>query len=144
MDGKSMKGLFILPFAPFIGGALVALAYAPAKPQQPGTSISPGQKKPQLRKVSPSKQTVTIAPPAFRWFKSEAMAKAYCAGETVVWTDTKLKVYHSAGSYLYGRTRFGGYMCEKDTASAGFRPAAVKQDPPQCCGTKTAAGQISQ
>jgi hypothetical protein len=144
MDGMSMKGLYILPFAPFIGAAIVALAYAPAKPQQPGATISPGLKKPQPRRGAASRQSVTNAHPPFRRFKSEAMAKAYCADGTVVWTDTRLKVYHSQGSYLYGRTRLGGYMCEKESTSAGFRPAGVKQDPPECCHVKTAAEQSSR
>jgi hypothetical protein len=140
MDGNAMKGLLILTLAPFVGAALVAMAYTPGEPQHARTSIPASQKKAQALQVPPSKPA--RGHPAFKRFRSEAMAKAYCDGETVVWTDTRRKVYHLSGSYFYGRTRLGGYMCEKDTASAGFNRAGVKQDAGG--GLKTAAEQSRQ
>ncbi|MGO8952036.1 MAG: hypothetical protein ACLPWS_22495 [Rhodomicrobium sp.] len=62
-------------------------------------------------------------------FASEMEAKAHCPGETVVWANTLSKVYHFAGSRSYGQTKRGAYMCEKDTASAGFRSAKNEKRP---------------
>jgi len=56
-------------------------------------------------------------------FATEAEAKAHCPGESVVWANTRSKVYHFPGSRAYGTTKKGAYMCEKDTASAGMRSA---------------------
>ena len=54
---------------------------------------------------------------------SEAEAKAACAGDAVVWANIGTKVYHHAGAGAYGTTKRGAYMCEKDTAAAGYRAA---------------------
>ena len=56
-------------------------------------------------------------------FRTEAEAKAHCPGDTVVWANTRSKVYHYASSRKYGRTKSGAYMCEKETATAGMRAA---------------------
>lgn len=56
-------------------------------------------------------------------YGSEMEASKRCPGEAVVWVNTRSQVYHSAGSPFYGNTKNGAYMCEKDTASAGFRSA---------------------
>ncbi len=62
-------------------------------------------------------------------YASEMEAKAHCPGETVVWANTHSKIYHFAGSRSYGNTRNGAYMCEKDTAPAGFRSAKNEKRP---------------
>ena len=41
--------------------------------------------------------------------------------DTVVWVNSTSKVYHSSGSRSYGKTKTGAYMCEKESAAAGFR-----------------------
>ena len=41
----------------------------------------------------------------------------------MVWANIGTKVYHHAGAGAYGKTKRGAYMCEKDTAAAGFRAA---------------------
>ncbi len=69
------------------------------------------------------KKTRVAAAPAAGRFASEAEAKAKCPGETVVWVNTRSKIYHRAGVKAYGTTKRGVYMCEKDTAAAGFRAA---------------------
>jgi hypothetical protein len=56
-------------------------------------------------------------------FATEAEAKAHCPGQSVVWANTRSKVYHYRGAHAYGTTRKGAYMCEKDTAAAGIRSA---------------------
>jgi endonuclease G, mitochondrial len=62
-------------------------------------------------------------------YGSEAEARKHCPGETVVWVNTRSQVYHSEGSPFYGNTKNGAYMCEKDTASAGFRSAKNERHP---------------
>ncbi len=47
-----------------------------------------------------------------------------CAsGDAVVWLNTDTKVYHAAGSSLYGKTKHGKYVCTSDATKLGARPA---------------------
>lgn len=62
-------------------------------------------------------------------FATEAEARAHCPGQTVVWANTHSKIYHFPGTRSYGNTKAGAYMCEKDTASAGFRSAKNEKRP---------------
>ena len=62
-------------------------------------------------------------------FSTEAAAKAHCPTDTVVWVNPRSKVYHFAGTRDYGHTKSGTYMCEKDTAGAGFRAAKNEKHP---------------
>ena len=54
-------------------------------------------------------------------FKTEAEAKASCPTDTVVWANLKSKIYHPSTSKVYGKTKQGAYMCEKEATAAGFR-----------------------
>lgn len=64
-------------------------------------------------------------------YKTEAEAKGHCAaGDIVVWVNTSSKVYHYAGNPDYGKTKRGGYECEKDATASGFH-AAKKEKRPQ-------------
>jgi hypothetical protein len=56
-------------------------------------------------------------------FTTEADAKSHCPGDTVVWANTRSRVYHYASSRRYGHTKLGAFMCEKETAAAGMRAA---------------------
>ncbi len=56
-------------------------------------------------------------------FTTEAQAKTHCPGDTVVWANTRSRIYHYASSRIYGHTKMGAYMCEKETAAAGMRAA---------------------
>jgi hypothetical protein len=56
-------------------------------------------------------------------YKTEAEAKSHCAGDTVVWLNTKSKIYHFAGAKTYGKTKEGAYMCQKEADKAGNRAA---------------------
>src|SRR5207247_6368978 len=53
-------------------------------------------------------------------FSTVLAAKAHCPTDTVVWANTDSKIYHYSDSARYGKTKDGAYMCEKDTAPAGF------------------------
>jgi plastocyanin len=74
-------------------------------------------------KAAEKKKTRVAETPAAGQFASEAEAKASCPGDTVVWVNTNSKIYHHAGAKTYGTTKRGVYMCEKNTAAAGFRAA---------------------
>jgi hypothetical protein len=56
-------------------------------------------------------------------FSTETEAKALCPTDSVVWVNLTSKIYHFSGTRYYGNTKNGEYMCERDTAAAGMRPA---------------------
>ena len=60
-------------------------------------------------------------------FATEAEAKSSCPADTVVWVNTRRKVFHGSDSPSYGKTKRGVYMCEKDTAAAGYRASKAKR-----------------
>jgi hypothetical protein len=60
-------------------------------------------------------------------FASEAEAKMSCPFDTVVWVNLRSRVYHTSASPSYGKTKRGAYMCEKDTAAAGYRAFKAKR-----------------
>jgi hypothetical protein len=60
---------------------------------------------------------------------TEEAAKAQCPGDTVVWVNLSSKIYHFSNAKTYGRTKNGTYMCERDTAQAGFRAAKNEKRP---------------
>ena len=62
-------------------------------------------------------------------FATESQAKANCPGGTVVWANLDSKIYHFSTSKDSGNTKHGAYMCEKDTAGAGFRAAKNEKHP---------------
>ena len=62
-------------------------------------------------------------------FSTEALAKARCPADTVVWVNLSSRIYHFAGSKDYGKTKKGAYMCEKDTAAVNFRAAKNEKHP---------------
>ena len=66
---------------------------------------------------------------AVNQFSTEALAKARCPADTVVWVNLSSRIYHYAGNKDYGKTKRGAYMCEKDTAAANFRAAKNEKRP---------------
>jgi hypothetical protein len=60
-------------------------------------------------------------------FATEAEAKASCPTDTVVWINRRTKVFHTSDSASYGKTKRGAYMCQKDTAAAGYRAPKGKR-----------------
>ncbi len=117
-----MKKLFS---ALLLGSAIIAFTGAAASAQDAQTTQNPfGQSAPPASSASPAPKKVRAAPALKSGqFASESEAKASCSGDTVVWANMGTKVYHHAGSASYGTTKRGAYMCEKDTAAAGFRAA---------------------
>jgi plastocyanin len=95
-------------------------AKLPAAAPAPRASAPPRQMPAQRR---------TGAPIGVNEFSTESEAKAHCPGDTVVWVNTKSRIYHFSGHRGYGSTKAGAYMCEKDTAAAGVRAAKNEKHP---------------
>jgi hypothetical protein len=77
----------------------------------------------------PSAVTNAGTPTGAGQFATEAQAQAHCPGDTIVWANLSSKVYHFSGNKNYGNTKKGAYMCERDTAAAGFRAAKNEKHP---------------
>jgi hypothetical protein len=60
---------------------------------------------------------------------SEVQAQASCPGGTVVWVNTKSHIYHFKGTFDYGNTKQGTYMCEAAATAAGNRAAKNEKHP---------------
>jgi len=54
-------------------------------------------------------------------FQSEQEAKQHCPNDTVVWVNTKTRVYHLRGERWYGATKGGAYVCRKEADAEGDR-----------------------
>lgn len=50
---------------------------------------------------------------------NEADAKARCGSDSVVWVNTKSRVYHLEGSSPFGHTKHGAFMCRADADKTG-------------------------
>jgi hypothetical protein len=62
-------------------------------------------------------------------FASDQQAHTRCPTDTVLWVNTRSRVYHFAGTHNYGHTKEGAYMCEADAKSAGDRAAMNESHP---------------
>jgi hypothetical protein len=78
---------------------------------------------------APTRTPATGVPAASGQFATEAEARGHCPGDTVVWANLDSRIYHFNGTRDYGNTKKGAYMCEHDTASAGFRAAKNEKHP---------------
>lgn len=98
--------------------------------KSPATAAAPRASAPARQIPSQSTPTRRAAAPAgANEFSTAAEAKARCPGDTVVWANTKSRIYHFSGHRDYGSTKAGAYMCEKDTAAAGMRAAKNEKHP---------------
>ena len=122
------KKPLILACAPFLGAILMSLLYSPESQssRKPRITTPPDAQPSAQRRIPKHRRP-------FRRFVSEELARNYCASQPVVWADMKLKIYYPPEAPIYGRTKFGAYMCEKDSLDAGFRPVESKQNSPSCC-----------
>jgi hypothetical protein len=62
-------------------------------------------------------------------YSTETLARAHCPTGTVVWANTRSNVYHFRGTYNYGNTKAGAYMCEQDSLAEGMRAAKNEKHP---------------
>ena len=99
----------------------------------PVTTQRPAPTKPAARTApvaAPSQAPTTAGTPTGAGqFATEAQAKARCPRDAVVWVNLNSKIYHFSGYKDYGHTKTGAYMCERDTAAAGFRAAKNEKHP---------------
>ena len=66
----------------------------------------------------------TFAAPAFAQRSMMSMAMPSCAaGDTVVWANTRTKVYHMPGTPRYGKTKHGKYVCMSQATTMGMHAA---------------------
>ena len=89
-------------------------------PAKPSESAAPAAK---------PAPTAATAPAGANEFAAEALAKARCPADTVVWANLKSKIYHFSGNKDYGTTKEGAYMCEKDAMAQGVRAAKNEKHP---------------
>jgi hypothetical protein len=113
-------------------GETVALPAAPAAaPASTPASAPPA--KPAATPVSAPAAKSAPAPAAAATganeFAAEALAKAHCPTDTVVWANLDSKIYHFSGTKSYGTTKEGAYMCEKDALGQGVRAAKNEKHP---------------
>jgi hypothetical protein len=110
------------------GGAAAAPAAPPAA-AKPTTAAAPAAApaaKPPAAKPAP---TTARAAAGANEFAAEALAKARCPADTVVWANLKSKIYHFSGNKDYGNTKDGAFMCEKDATGQGIRAAKNEKHP---------------
>jgi hypothetical protein len=69
------------------------------------------------------------APTGANQFANEALAKAHCPTDVVVWANLGSRIYHFSGHKDYGNTKQGSYMCEKDALGQGIRAAKNEKHP---------------
>ena len=102
-------------------------ATAPVRPT-PSAAAPPAAPPPAAR-ATPTRTPGTGAPAAAGQFATEGEARIHCPGDTVVWANLDSRIYHFSGTRDYGNTKKGAYMCERDSASAGFRAAKNEKHP---------------
>jgi hypothetical protein len=105
--------------------AQLAPAATPAQTAPPPTSPTVTRQ----RAPAPTPMQATGSPSGANQFATEGEAKGGCLGGTVVWVNTKSKVYHFANSRNYGKTKSGAYMCEAQATATGNRAAKNEKHP---------------
>jgi len=110
---------------------VAAAAPAPTPAPSPAATAKPAPAPAAAPKTTaaPSAVPAPARATAAGEFATEAQAKARCPGDTVVWVNLESKIYHYSSNRNYGHTKSGAYMCEKDTAAAGFRAAKNEKHP---------------
>ena len=101
------------PMSPAAAPAPAPMAPAPVQTAQPRPAPAPAP--------APAPMKPMARPTGAGQFTSEAEAKYRCPSDTVVWLNTKSRIYHYAGTRSYGATKQGAYMCEADAVAAGDR-----------------------
>jgi len=109
------------PTAPVPPAAAKSAPPVAATPKAAAPAATPSPAKPAPAAVT--------TPTGANQFSTEALAKARCPADTVVWVNLRSRIYHFARSKDYGKTKRGAYMCEKDTAAASFRAAKNEKHP---------------
>lgn len=108
------------------GGTPAAAAPSPA----PAPAATPAPTAaPTPARAAPTAKPSVAAPSGAGEYRTEAEAKGHCPADTVVWLNTKSKVYHFAATRDYGNTKQGAYMCEREATAQGNRAAKNEKHP---------------
>ena len=103
----------------FLFSTVVALAlYSTTLVAQP--TPQPGQTAPAT-KAKPTAAVKKGQPRIEGSHSSEAEARKACADGSVVWVNSRSRIYHAAATRDYGKTRQGFYMCQAQAERSGFR-----------------------
>jgi hypothetical protein len=108
-----------------------AAAPAPAPAPTTGSLFPWQQPAAPAQAPAPAPATYNPAPAATGagQFASDQQARVRCPSDTVVWVNTRSRIYHFAGTRDYGNTKQGAYMCEADARAAGDRAAMNEHHP---------------
>ena len=108
----------------------------PAAPavEPPTTAAAPPAAKPtnapaNARASAPAAEKSVSTSAGTNQFPAQALAKAHCVRDIVVWANLDSKIYHFRGHKDYGNTKEGAYMCEKDALGQGIRAAKNEKHP---------------
>ena len=109
---------------------------APAPAPAPSAATAAPQKTAPVVTTKPTTTSALAKPAASNetsleagQFATEAQAKGHCATDIVVWVNLSSKIYHFSGGKVYGNTKRGAYICEKDALKADFRAAKNEKRP---------------
>ena len=72
-------------------------------------------------KAKPTMAMAKAKTPDPKRFSTEAAAQASCASDTIVWANTKSKIFHLKGTATYGKGKNGVYMCQADASAEKFK-----------------------
>jgi hypothetical protein len=116
------------------GTETIPAAAAPVAPAPPPAAAAPAPP-PAAAAPAPQVAPAPMAPApkvgaaGAGGFATDAQARAKCPFDTVVWVNTRSRIYHFAGTHDYGGTKQGTYMCEADAKAAGDRAAENEKHP---------------
>ncbi len=113
-------------------GTAAAPPPPPAPASAPTGSLFPWQQPTAAQPApapAPANYGSAPAPTGAGEFATEQQARYRCPSGTIVWVNTKSRIYHFAGTSNYGNTKHGAYMCEQDAQAAGDRAAMNEHHP---------------
>jgi len=103
-----------------LSGAVLTPVFAantPAAATKPAATSAMAKAAPT--KTASTKKTATPDP---KRFSTEALATAACPTDTVVWANTRSKIFHLQGTSTFGKGKNGAFMCQTDAKAEGFKP----------------------
>lgn len=65
----------------------------------------------------------TLKPSSSSLHVTASPGDLHCGYTPPVWVNTHTHLFHRKGDVFYGKTKHGGYACQKDALAAGYRLA---------------------